>query len=585
MDIIKRISVFLFLLLMVSCSINDPKPEIKPTVGKLSTEQAITLVNSSFTKSKIITIGSVGVDLGLVGMELKQNSEGNRTSQIEISASKILNHTFGKGITPVSPLISIHATNEKNEEDGLYLLKIPLSRKVGSDEFAMGFYYNENTGKLEGIPMVSYNSTSITISTRHFSDLFVSVIKKTDLPDNIESGFRPNKDGWPFVNYGTAYNPDGICGGMSVTAMYAYIYRGGNLVETADNEGITAFKTPSIWQDDSYGIIYADYGQDQYSKIFRSWQSDLWLKGIEDELTYRSFSYSMMITGEPQLVRIDRDGGAHAMVVYAIREKQLMIYDPNYPKSTERSINFKGGTTMTFEPYNSAENAAELAAGRGVKYPYITYAAKTAVVDWGNLAKAWDWYKGKTLYADDYGIKGLKLVILNVKDSVITSTTEKTSVTLNKVKFTFSQPSWASSVAQFIDKEGKAIAFDIPYSLKKGDNYVGLKLFASRENFNWFGFKWFNVRLSDYDENLIGKWEYFDVATKETTYWQFNADGTLVQFLYGKKYDWKWTNEDGQLKLYVDNGKPAFMIYKIIGNELYFWVESMQIWGFPFVKV
>lgn len=579
----KRILIVLIFFLQ-SCSLNDPKPIIEPVIGKFILEKSVILANTSFSKNKTINIGSEGSDLGLKGLELKQNSEGDRTAQIEVSASKITSHTFGKSINPVTPLITIHATNEKFEEDGLYLLQIPLSKTISSDEFAMGFYYEESTGKLEGIPMVQYSSSSITIATRHFSSLFVSVIKKSDLPDNIASGFNPEVDGWPFVNYGTAYNRGGICGGMSITAMYAYLYQGGNLVKNADNEGNTAFKTPTIWQDDSYGIIYSDFGQDEYARIFKSWKSDLWLSGIQDELTYRAFAYSMMVTGEPQLVRIDAKNSAHAMVVYAIREKQLIVYDPNYPKNTERLINFKGSSSMTFEPYNSAENAAELVAGRGKAYPHITYAAKTAVADWDRIAKVWTIYKNKSLYEQYYGIKDLKLEIYNLKDSLIASTSENTSVILSKIKIYYSQPNFPDNISGFlIDKEGKSISST--YTLKRGDNYIGLYLKSPENDGSWFGFKWFNVKLTDFDENLIGKWEFYQAETKETFYWQFNSDGTCIQFIAGKKYDWKWTNENGQLKLYVDNGKPAYMTYKIIGNELYFWVDSMNIWGLPFVKI
>lgn len=575
----------MLIIFLQGCKFDEPNPTIEPVTGKFTLEKSVILISSSFSNGKTLTVGSLGEELGLKGLELKQNSEGNRTAQIEISASKISSHTFGSNISPVSPLISIHTSNEKFEEDGLYLLKIPLSRTISSDEFVMGFYYDQSTGKLEGIPMVSLNSTSITIATRHFSDLFASVIKKSKLPDNIETGFNPKADGWPFVNYGTAYNNGGICGGMSITAMYAYLYKGGNLVSNADNEGNTNFKTPNIWEDDSYGIIYADFGQDEYTRIFKSWHSDMWLKGIEDELTYRAFSYSMMITGEPQLVRIDRDGGAHAMVVYAIREKQLMIYDPNYPKNTERSINFKGGTTMTFDPYSSAENATELANGRGVMYPYITYAAKTAVADWSRIDKAWTLYKDRTLYASDYGIKDLKLKVYNTKDSLISAFSEKTSITLKEIKFGYSQPNFTGLSAYLIDKEGKSIPGNKSYTLSKGDNYVGLILNSPATDGGWFGFKWFNIRLTDFDENLVGKWELGVPTDKDNYYyWEFKTDGSAVQFINGTKYNWKWTNENGQLKLFVDNGKPAYLTYKIVGNELYFWVDSMSIWGSPFVK-
>lgn len=174
------VSIILLSLFLEACKLADPTPSIEPVTGKFTLEKSVLLTNSTFSNGKILTIGSVGEDLGLKGLELKQNSEGNRTAQIEISASKISSHTFGSNISPVSPLISIHTSNEKFEEDGLYLLKIPLSRSISSDEFVMCFYYDQSTGKLEGIPMVSSNSTSITIATRHFSDLFASVIKKVN---------------------------------------------------------------------------------------------------------------------------------------------------------------------------------------------------------------------------------------------------------------------------------------------------------------------------------------------------------------------------------------------------------------------
>lgn len=565
----------------LSCSTDEPAPRYEPVKGNLEYGKTISLGNFDFYQGRTIKIGSAGTELSLENLELKQNTEGNRTSKVSIVAKEITGHTFGGSINPVSHLISVSVSGEKENEDGLYLLKIPLKSTLSKDEFAMAFYYNENTGLLEGIPMIAAEATSITIATRHFSSLFVSAIKKTHLPDNLETGFKPERDGWSFVNYGTAYNPGGICGGMSLTAMFAYLNKGGNLVQTADNEGLD-FKTPEFWQDDSYGIIYSDFGQDEYSRIFRSWKSDLWLKGISDEMTYRSFTYSMMVTGEPQLVRIDKDGGAHAMVVYAIREKQLMVYDPNYPKNAERIINFKSSTTGTFEPYNSAQNAAEIEAGRGMSFPYITYAAKTAVADWSMLEKGWVAYKGKTLYQNDFGIKDLLMHIYDKKDSLIARVSEKGSVTYEEIRIRYSQPNFSNLGARVYDIDGKTVNAQ-SIKLKKGDNYLGLYLTKPASDGSWFGFKWFNIRYSELDENLIGRWEYKD-SSGDLTYWHFKADGTAIQYINKTEYKWEWIIENGQLKLFEGNGKPAYIIYKIVGNELYFWVESMQIWGLPFKK-
>ncbi|SOE20206.1 hypothetical protein SAMN06298216_0701 [Spirosomataceae bacterium TFI 002] len=81
------------------------------------------------------------------------------------------------------------------------------------------------------------------------------------------------------------------------------------------------------------------------------------------------------------------------------------------------------------------------------------------------------------------------------------------------------------------------------------------------------------------DENLFGKWVFEDGS-----YWQFNPDGTCIQHINGVSYDWLWMIENGQLKLYIPNGKPAFKTYKIEGNKLYFWVEQVKTWSLPYTK-
>jgi hypothetical protein len=91
------------------------------------------------------------------------------------------------------------------------------------------------------------------------------------------------------------------------------------------------------------------------------------------------------------------------------------------------------------------------------------------------------------------------------------------------------------------------------------------------------------VEYSVLDPQLFGTWAYTD---SENNYyaWTFNEDGTAIQELYGKQYSWEWIIEEGQIKLFFENGTPAFLTYKIEGNKLYFWAESINEWGAPFTK-
>ncbi len=87
---------------------------------------------------------------------------------------------------------------------------------------------------------------------------------------------------------------------------------------------------------------------------------------------------------------------------------------------------------------------------------------------------------------------------------------------------------------------------------------------------------------SDLDPELFGTWLFS--SDDGDYFWRFNSDGTCVQGILGDEVEWKWTIESGQLKLFVDNGIPAYKQYKIEGNLLYFWVDSVEVWSSPFTK-
>jgi hypothetical protein len=85
------------------------------------------------------------------------------------------------------------------------------------------------------------------------------------------------------------------------------------------------------------------------------------------------------------------------------------------------------------------------------------------------------------------------------------------------------------------------------------------------------------------DSDLIGNWTFVD-SNDDLFGWTFNADGSCVQTQYNLTYNWNWTIENDQLKLYLPNGNPAYYTYKIEGNKLYLWVDVINDWGLPFTK-
>jgi hypothetical protein len=82
------------------------------------------------------------------------------------------------------------------------------------------------------------------------------------------------------------------------------------------------------------------------------------------------------------------------------------------------------------------------------------------------------------------------------------------------------------------------------------------------------------------DPNLFGKWTTGDGEYGYT----FRSDGTATQRIAGKDYNWNWMIENKQIKLYLPNGKPAYLTYKIESNKLYIWSDAAGVWSVPMYK-
>ncbi|MDD3123638.1 MAG: hypothetical protein PHC62_09035, partial [Candidatus Izemoplasmatales bacterium] len=130
----------------------------------------------------------------------------NETQDFEISTQEIKSHDFGSDFTPITPLISI----DNGHEFANYPMLLTIPIEITDDEFAMGFFFDSETGKLEAIPTESITNDSITLLTSHFSTVLVSKISIDRLKEltglvtnNFDTGFLPGVDDWQFVNYGS----------------------------------------------------------------------------------------------------------------------------------------------------------------------------------------------------------------------------------------------------------------------------------------------------------------------------------------------------------------------------------------------
>ncbi len=379
--------------------------------GTIKTGKSVTVASSTVAPSGgTVSVVKPGDPLDGLSIVVPSASYASTTS-FEVSYAPVTSQSFGADFNPVTPLIQVE--NGGAYSDELMEVKVPVS--VPPDSFAMGFIYDDATGKLEGMPLVAQDATSITLGTRHFSSFVVSMIKKSALDTTVNTGFQPGVDDWSFTNYGSYIAPGGHCAGQSMTAMWYYVTQPdgaqAHLYGRYDNNGQSP-GTPALWQDDSLGYRFASVVQKEYEwntqrQVF--WQK---LSALDDAVTRNLFVYSMLVTGEPQMTGIwSSAGGGHAMVVYGAAGGLLYIADPNYPGNIDRRIQFVDGA---FKPYNSGANAAEIAAGNGKAYESIEYWAKSAIVDYPHIAARWGELKSGTvgngvfptyrlLYLDDGG--------------------------------------------------------------------------------------------------------------------------------------------------------------------------------------
>lgn len=331
----------------------------------------------------------------------------------EISTSQITSHDMGENFHPISPMI--HVKCDGGYADSLMEISIPIA--LTSGDIPMGFYYNDN-GTLEAIPVYSYSENSITLLTRHFAPAASlstenAVAKSTNILDQtcnivvsslaesvfesedvIQSGFKIGTDNWEFTNYGSYIAPGGHCAGQNMAAMWYYYEK---KLKGEDDLNKLYSAVDNLWQDNALGYRFCSVVQNDLSGS--GYVAEFFWKYMDrnqelDRTKFMTLASAMLITGEPQGVGIYKQSGTrkdgspiysgHDLICYKVsmKEQKLYICDPNYPND-ERSISLKNDR---FEPIPIAIN------GNAPEYmfPYITWYAKTAWIEWNQISNRFD---------------------------------------------------------------------------------------------------------------------------------------------------------------------------------------------------
>jgi hypothetical protein len=464
--------------------------------GKINTGTSVEIIQSEISASGgTVTVNQSDSPLNGLRIEVPANSFSS-TRTFHVSYAPVESHTLGNNFNLISPLITIDNGGGYSDE----IMFVTVTVSIPDDYFAMAFSYNADSGQMDGLPLVSENDDSITIATRNFTNMIVSSIERYRLTDLAESGFRPGFDDWQFPNYGSYLEPGGHCAGQSLTAIWYYFNKflegKKQLYGLYDNNGNE--KTPVIWQDDTLTYRLASVVQNdiQWNNLAYKYMQSVTGKWSDEEQV-NAFAYSILATGQPQLVGVFNANGGHAMIVYKVTKDGLAVADPNYPGSLDRVIKFANGK---LGPYNSGANAEAIKAGNGTDYDRITYISNHCLVDWSKIASRWTEMEQKTIGNDKFPEYELLSVdsdgtVHKLQDGF---TTDENTITVEATKGLltgiYQNGSWqpGNSKDPVMDTTCKA-------DLQKGPNKLGIWVCSSIANTNemtWFDFKWVTVNYT-----------------------------------------------------------------------------------------
>jgi hypothetical protein len=262
---------------------------------------------------------------------------------------------------------------------------------VGPTDYPVVFYWDTDIQRYEAFETLSMDraNNTVTFQTKHFTTdagfLFQGLANALlgkgyflYLLANVDSGFRPNNDGFPFENFSTRAGAAsiGACYGLSSFAAWYYNIRG--FPKLFDLPLLTASQLPL----DLVGGDEDDLGKELAYDTFQQTLGDNSKQGCIglsrgpdckspgvfslseiDVQTAASLITALQISKSPQLMALwqnrsqSESGAGHSVLVYQwdLALPGFRIYDPNFPH-LESDIYWNegdNGVQTEFQAYTS----------------------------------------------------------------------------------------------------------------------------------------------------------------------------------------------------------------------------------------
>ncbi|MGF6289660.1 hypothetical protein [Paraburkholderia youngii] len=297
------------------------------------------------------------------------------------------------GATVVSKTVQLTHTGTGQLTDSITVTVPYDTTTVGPNEVPTVLYWNENIKKYEPVRTIGIDRQAgmISFRTHHFSSYIVGYVAglfgalsgqisfKAALAGGVDTGFRPNPNGFAVANFSTPYGaaPFGACYGLAAFADWNFTHNKPALFTNYFGSTNPLIQNP-LEQDQARELIYATYDRTGPENSFVIIDS-LALVGDSpsgnaglDAMVAQQLIAQMVETHQPQMldlftnryptVPLMQQGqvGAHTVLVYAWSSGTgFSIYDPNSyadidPMSPPipQTIQFKW---PSFSPYTLTE--------------------------------------------------------------------------------------------------------------------------------------------------------------------------------------------------------------------------------------
>jgi hypothetical protein len=254
--------------------------------------------------------------------------------------------TLPEGALAMSPVLVL----EKSTDEAFSLpvtVTVPCSPTVLATHAAVPVYWDPEGQRYRGVALHSVTPRSITFVTAHFTMFLAAGVPRGSWDAlNVDTGFDPKKDAFPFENGDLAGVDLGRiaditnaswCLGMSLMATWYYDARGPSTPHLRE----VLMKADHGRAEDLTGREMAAFVQQDYDSAYAHHRRPLDVQACIEGLrlgplnTLFSGIHAMKVTHEPQMLGVvPLTGDGHEVILTGYKNGKILAYDPNFPDRT-----------------------------------------------------------------------------------------------------------------------------------------------------------------------------------------------------------------------------------------------------------